>query len=84
MKRFLSFILSILLLLQLPCSAAAAEGSAAEGTASKGSVSKGSAAEEYASAEDRVVLTIGDTSTRSGGRYHENMGLWRYLRIWWV
>ena len=79
MKRFLSFILSILLMLQLPCSAAAAEG-----TASKGSVSKGSAAEEYASAEDRVVLTIGDTSTRSGGRYHENMGLWRYLRIWWV
>lgn len=79
MKRFLSFILSILLMLQLPCSVAAAGGSAAEGTDSKGS-----AAEEYASAEDRVVLTIGDTSTRSGGRYHENMGLWRYLRIWWV
>ena len=66
-------------MLQLPCSAAAAEESASEGAASKGSVSKGSAAEEYASAEDRVVLTIGDTSTRSGGRYHENMGLWRYL-----
>ena len=58
MKRFLSFLLTILLLLQLPCSAAA-EGSDAS--------------------KDRVVLTIGDVSTRSGNRYNENMGMWQYL-----
>ena len=58
MKRFLSFLLTILLLLQLPCSAAA-EGSDAS--------------------EDRIVLTIGDVSTRSGNRYNENMGMWQYL-----
>ena len=32
-----------------------------------------------ASAEDRVVLTIGDTTERSGSRYNEDLGFWHYL-----
>ena len=32
-----------------------------------------------ASAEDRVVLTIGDTTERSGNRYNEDLGFWHYL-----
>ena len=31
------------------------------------------------SAEDRVVLTIGDTTERSGSRYNEDLGFWHYL-----
>lgn len=34
---------------------------------------------EPASAQERVVLTIGDSSVRSGNRYNENFGLWQYL-----
>ncbi len=30
-------------------------------------------------AEDRVVLTIADSSGRSGNRYNEELGMWRYL-----
>ena len=37
------------------------------------------AASESEPAESRVVLTIGDNSTRSGPRYKENLGLWQYL-----
>ena len=37
------------------------------------------ASEEDAPAENRVVLTIGDNSTRSGPRYNENLGMWQYL-----
>ena len=47
----------------LPCSAAAEE----------------PAAEESETTGDRVVLTIGDSSVRSGNRYNENFGLWQYL-----
>ena len=32
-----------------------------------------------ASAEERVVLTIGDSTTRSGNRYDPNMGMWQYV-----
>ena len=61
----MSFVLSVLMiLLLLPCSAAAADPAAAE---------------EPAADEEHVVLTIGDLSTRSGNRYDENMGLWKYL-----
>ena len=67
----MSLALSVLIaLLLLPCSAAAA-GPAAAGESAE--------AEEPAAAEDHVVLTIGDLSTRSGNRYDENMGLWKYL-----
>ena len=45
----------------LPCSAAAEE----------------PAAEESETTGDRVVLTIGDSSVRSGNRYNENFGLWQ-------
>ena len=31
------------------------------------------------SAENRVVLTIGDSATRAGNRYNEELGLWQYL-----
>ena len=31
------------------------------------------------SAEERVVLTIGDTTERSGSRYNEDLGFWHYL-----
>ena len=37
------------------------------------------AASESEPAESRVVLTIGDNSTRSGPRYNENLGMWQYL-----
>ena len=30
-------------------------------------------------AEDRVVLTIGDLSARTGNRYDESLGMWRYV-----
>ena len=64
MKRTLSFVLSvILILLLLPYTAAAGEPAAGE-------------SEE---AEERVVLTIGDSTTRSGYRYREDFGLWQYL-----
>ena len=53
-----------MVLLLLPYSAAAKKSSAPEGPAS---------------AEDRVVLTIGDNSTRSGPRYNKNLGVWQYL-----
>ena len=32
-----------------------------------------------ASADDHVVLTIADTTERSGYRYNENLGMWQYL-----
>lgn len=32
-----------------------------------------------ASAEDRPVLTIGDSTERAGSRYDENLGMWQYL-----
>ena len=32
-----------------------------------------------ASADDHVVLTIADTTERSGNRYDENLGMWQYL-----
>jgi len=65
LKRTLSFVLSILMvLLLLPYSAAAEKPSAPEGPAS---------------ARDRVVLTIGDNSTRSGPRFNKNLGVWQYL-----
>ena len=64
MKRTLSFVLSvILILLLLPYSAAAEE----------------PVTEESETTGDRVVLTIGDSSVRSGNRYNENFGLWQYL-----
>ena len=59
MKRILSFVLSILMVLLLPPYPAAAS--------------------ESEPAESRVVLTIGDNSTRSGPRYNENLGVWQYL-----
>ncbi len=60
MKKILSFVLSILLILQiLPYPAAAGE--------------------EAVSDENRIVLTIGDNSTRSGPRFNEDLGLWQYL-----
>ena len=31
------------------------------------------------SAEDRVVLTIADTTERSGNRYNADLGMWQYL-----
>lgn len=31
------------------------------------------------SADDKVVLTIADTTDRSGNRYDENLGMWQYL-----
>ena len=37
------------------------------------------AAEESAVSEDRVILTIADRSSRSGNRYSEDLGMWRYL-----
>ena len=33
----------------------------------------------FATGEDRVVLTIGDSTTRSGNRYDADMGMWQYL-----
>ena len=64
MKRTLSFVLSvILILLLLPYSAAAEEPVTVESE----------------TAGERVVLTIGDSSVRSGNRYNENFGLWQYL-----
>ncbi len=65
MKRPVSFILSVLLVLLLLFCPAAAEESAA--------------AEEQAGSGDRVVLTIGDRSTRSGSWYSSELGLWKYL-----
>ena len=32
-----------------------------------------------ASAEDRVVLTVGDSTTRSGTRFDPEMGMWQYV-----
>ena len=65
MKRTLSLVLSaVLIFLLLPFPACA---------------EKPVSAEKPASAENRIVLTIGDNSTRSGPRYKENLGLWRYL-----
>ena len=59
MKRILSFLLSILMiLLLLPYPAAA---------------------NEAEPSENRVVLTIGDNSPRSGPHYNENLGMWQYL-----
>ena len=57
MKRSLSLVVSVLLLL-LPCLAAA---------------------DERPADDSRVVLTIGDKTTRSGTRYDEALGLWHYL-----
>ena len=77
MNKILSFILSILLIiLLLPNSAAA--GAAAEAPAGSGNGTDTPAGSGN-SAEDRVVLTIGDSITRSGNRYSEDMGLWQYL-----
>ena len=71
MKRTMSLALSVLIaLLLLPCSALAGEPTAAGDSA---------AGEEPAGAEEKVVLTISDTTLRSGNRYNENMGLWQYL-----
>lgn len=36
-------------------------------------------AEKPASAENRIVLTIGDNATRSGSRYYEKLGMWQYM-----
>ena len=36
-------------------------------------------AEESAPGEKRIVLSIGDTTTRSGWHYNENLGMWQYL-----
>ena len=64
MRKTLSFVLSvILILLLLPYSAAAEEPVTVESE----------------TAGERVVLTIGDSSVRSGNRYNENFGLWQYL-----
>ena len=77
MNKILSFILSILLIiLLLPNSAAA--GAADEAPAGSGNGTDTPAGSGN-SAEDRVVLTIGDSITRSGNRYSEDMGLWQYL-----
>ena len=38
-----------------------------------------SASQDPVPAESRVVLTIGDNSTRSGNRYNKDLGLWQYL-----
>ncbi len=53
MKKLLSFILSVILILTLPPYPAAAE--------------------------ERVVLTIADTTERSGNRYNADLGMWQYL-----
>ena len=37
------------------------------------------AAEEPAKGEERVVLTIGDGTSRSGNRYRSDLGMWQYL-----
>lgn len=76
MKRILSFVLSIMLLLMLLPYAAAAEEPASEGTVS---AQEPGAARESSSAEKRVILTIGDKTSRSGNRYNKNLGLWQYL-----
>lgn len=66
MKKILSVAFSIVMILMLlPCSAAA------EQTAEEPSAG--------AAAGDRIILTIGDMSTRSGNRYNEEKGMWRYL-----
>ena len=58
-------MLSIFLILMLlPCPAAA---------------EKAAASQDPPPAENRVILTIGDQSTRSGHRFDENLGLWQYL-----
>ncbi len=65
MKRSLSFVLSIFLILMLlPCPAAA---------------EKSDASQDPATDENRLVLTIGDQSMRSGPRYNGDFGLWQYL-----
>ena len=65
MKKLLSFVLSILMILMLQPYPAAAE--------------RPSASQDPVPAESRVVLTIGDNSTRSGNRYNKDLGLWQYL-----
>ena len=62
-----------MILALLPCSAAAEQ--AAGQTAGEQSAEQPT----EAVAGDRVVLTIGDSSTRSGNRYNEELGLWQYL-----
>lgn len=65
-EKILSVAFSIVMILMLlPCSAAA------EQTAEEPSAG--------AAAGDRIILTIGDMSTRSGNRYNEEKGMWRYL-----
>ena len=61
---------AVLILLILLFPAAAKETAAAE---------KPAAEKEPAASEKRIVLTIGDLVTRSGSRYSEKLGLWRYL-----
>ena len=77
LKRTMSLVLSVLIaLLLLPCSALAGEPTAAGDSA---------AGEEPAGAEEKVVLTISDTTLRSGNRYNENMGfgnIWRSYLEW--
>ena len=83
MKKLLSCIISGMLLLPalawpaaeqeaaaVDASAAAEESAASEETAS---------AEGSAGSEERIVLTIGDRTTRSGSKYSEELGVWKYL-----
>ena len=77
MKRSLSFMISILLILMLlPCSAAAG---APAGSGGPAAAEGAAAAGKSDASEERVVLTIGDSATRSGPRYNEDLGLWQYL-----
>ena len=71
MKKTLSFVLSILMVLLLLPYPAFAERPAAPKTPS--------APEKSSQEKNRVVLTIGENATRSGPRYDENLGMWQYL-----
>ena len=63
-------MLSILLILtMLPCPASAGQAAGEQGAGESGGSASG----------ERVVLTICDMNTRSGNRYSEERGLWRYL-----
>ena len=70
-------MISILLILMLlPCSSAAG---APAGSGGPAAAEEPAAAGESGTSKERVILTIGDSATRSGPRYNEDLGLWQYL-----
>ena len=68
MKRMISFVLSVLMILLL-----------LPGFAAVAASGEPAAAGENETADNRVVLTIGDLYSRSGSRNDEQLGLWQYL-----